>query len=46
MSTPDALTKWIRKGTDRPYECRTCGATFELEHYVCPECDGFSVERV
>jgi rRNA maturation endonuclease Nob1 len=32
-------------GPRRPYECRGCGERFRLEHYVCPECGGFSVER-
>jgi len=45
MTAHDALASLVREFDDRPYECRTCGARFELEHFVCPECEGFSVER-
>ncbi|MFB6252194.1 MAG: hypothetical protein ABEI27_11025 [Halobellus sp.] len=27
-----------------PYACVGCGATFDVQHHVCPECGGFSVE--
>lgn len=30
---------------DSVYICRGCGEAFELEHYLCPECGGYSVER-
>ena len=29
----------------RPYVCRGCGSEFTLWRHVCPECEGFSVER-
>jgi len=31
--------------TDPVYVCRGCGEAFGLEHYICPECGGYSVER-
>ncbi|SDX57049.1 hypothetical protein [Halobellus clavatus] len=27
-----------------PYACLGCGATYEVQYHVCPECGGFSVE--
>ncbi len=30
---------------DSQYVCRGCGEAFDLEHYTCPECGGYSVER-
>ena len=37
-------------GPDRddplPYECRTCGARFELQRQVCPECGGYTFDRI
>ncbi|RLM59617.1 hypothetical protein DVK02_02440 [Halobellus sp. Atlit-31R] len=34
------------EATDRtaPYACLGCGATYEVQYHVCPECGGFSVE--
>jgi rRNA maturation endonuclease Nob1 len=29
-----------------PYECRTCGARFELQRQVCPECGGYTLDRL
>ncbi len=26
------------------YECRACGAAFDVQYYVCPCCSGFSVD--
>ncbi|MFB6160916.1 MAG: hypothetical protein ABEJ61_07030 [Haloferacaceae archaeon] len=31
--------------TGGTYTCRGCGRSFDLQHHVCPECGGFSVER-
>lgn len=30
---------------DPMYECRNCGARFERQHTVCPDCGGRSIER-
>ena len=30
----------------RPYECMTCHECFVYQHYMCPNCGGFSIERV
>jgi lipopolysaccharide biosynthesis regulator YciM len=34
-------------GTTQPadYECRGCGAAFDVQYYTCPECGSYSVER-
>lgn len=44
-----SVLSWLRDhqstdDADWDYECQTCGAQFELEYFVCPECGGFSVE--
>lgn len=46
MSIEDILHDRTAGRPTEPYECRTCGERYELEYYVCPECDGFSVERL
>ena len=28
-----------------PYLCPSCGARFELQYHVCPECGGYSIQR-
>jgi rRNA maturation endonuclease Nob1 len=28
------------------YRCRGCCTSFELQYHVCPDCGGYSVERV
>jgi rRNA maturation endonuclease Nob1 len=45
MSTDRSIGGLLATGRPLPYECRTCGAGYELEYYVCPACGGFSVER-
>jgi len=45
MTTNDAIKDQVQAGGERPYECQTCEAAYDLEYYVCPECGGFSVER-
>mgnify|MGYP000109066845 FL=1 len=34
------------EATDRtaPYACLGCGATYDVQYHVCPECGGYSVE--
>ncbi|MDS0293438.1 hypothetical protein [Halogeometricum luteum] len=29
-----------------PYVCRGCGTAYDVQYHVCPECGGFSVERL
>lgn len=31
---------------ERPYECKTCGACFALQRQVCPECGGYTFDRI
>ena len=26
------------------YRCRSCGAGFDVQYHVCPECGGYSVD--
>ncbi|MFB6131142.1 MAG: hypothetical protein ABEJ28_10015 [Salinigranum sp.] len=30
----------------RPYRCRTCRSTFEVQYHVCPDCGGFSIDPI
>jgi lipopolysaccharide biosynthesis regulator YciM len=34
-----------REPAEPIYECRSCGAAYEVRYFVCPECRGFSVDR-
>ena len=45
--TPGDGDDLLRLGpSDGPaYACGACGATFEEEHYVCPECGEFAIDR-
>jgi len=27
------------------YECHSCGTRFEVQRQVCPECEGFHIDR-
>lgn len=29
-----------------PYECKSCGARFRLQQQVCPECGGYTLDRI
>jgi hypothetical protein len=42
----DRLVDAVRgdEPSTRPYVCRSCDASFDLIHHVCPRCGGFSVE--
>lgn len=45
MGLIERLRGVIRAEPDeRPYECQSCGTTFEVEYYTCPRCNGFSVD--
>lgn len=45
MGIIDHAIQFASRHTQRPYECRSCRTSFEVEYHVCPECSGFSVER-
>ncbi len=32
-------------GTERPYQCKSCGKRFAERYHECPECGSFRVER-
>ncbi|QSG02846.1 Uncharacterized protein AArcS_1636 [Natranaeroarchaeum sulfidigenes] len=34
-----------RSSEGEPYMCGNCGAEFDIQYHVCPECGGFGVER-
>ena len=34
------------RGESDPYECKSCGARFRLQRQVCPECGGYTFDRV
>lgn len=40
------MSKWMRLPhvTAGEYECRNCGEQYEVQHHVCPNCAGFSVD--
>ena len=29
-----------------PYECKTCGTRFRRQQQVCPECGGYTLDRI
>lgn len=46
MGTLDRVVDRLRRDDDRPdYVCRNCETAFDVQHHVCPECDGYSVEH-
>jgi rubrerythrin len=34
-----------RSGTGSEYVCKTCGTGFEVRRQVCPECEGYHIDR-
>lgn len=40
-----ALTPDEQTGTP-PYACKCCNSRFTVQYQVCPECGGYSIERV
>ena len=47
MSVVSSLLAVVARADEptRAYECRQCGGQFAVQHYRCPECDSYSVER-
>jgi rRNA maturation endonuclease Nob1 len=49
MSTLSRVKAAVTSGdpTDsHPYECKTCGAHFRRQQQVCPDCGGYTLDRV
>lgn len=50
-SRGSGVLSWLRETVAEadeepsPYTCQTCESAFAVEHYRCPNCGGFSVER-
>ena len=42
---PDGRTEAVGN-PEFPYVCRGCGTAYDVQYHVCPECGGFSVERL
>lgn len=40
------MNLWMRlpSVTAGEYECRNCGERYDVQHHVCPNCAGFSVD--
>jgi rRNA maturation endonuclease Nob1 len=38
--SPDEQTR------NPPYACKCCDSRFAVQYQVCPECGGYSIERV
>lgn len=48
MGTRSILRRVVPRLDDageRPYECLGCGRAFAQRRQVCPECNGYSIER-
>jgi rRNA maturation endonuclease Nob1 len=48
MSTLTRLRMVFTSGgqeESHPYMCLGCGVHFKVQRQVCPECDGYSIER-
>ena len=55
MSLTAKLVRVVRNaGTDadsdanseETYECKDCGASFDLDRQTCPDCGGFTIDRI
>jgi rRNA maturation endonuclease Nob1 len=49
MSTLSRVKTVFMSGEDaksHPYECKSCGARFRLRQQVCPECGGYTLDRI
>jgi primosomal protein N' len=48
MSVVEAMLAVLSGHEDQGalYECHHCGSQFSLHHHSCPECGGYSIDRV
>jgi rRNA maturation endonuclease Nob1 len=42
---PALKNKLLGEPKTTPYVCFQCDSQFKVEHYSCPECGGYRVER-
>lgn len=35
----------VTEATEQPYFCRRCKRAFEVRYHVCPDCDGYDIQR-
>ncbi|MFB6109056.1 MAG: hypothetical protein ABEJ82_09515 [Haloplanus sp.] len=47
MTAPYMYDDFLSLGPDDgpTYVCRRCESTFEVDHYICPVCGTFTIER-
>ena len=45
MGAINRLKQLVGSQPPAEYECRGCGMAFTVQHYTCPECGSYSVER-
>ncbi|WP_435359142.1 hypothetical protein [Haloarchaeobius sp. DFWS5] len=41
-----AVTHGLTGGREETYVCRSCETGYDVQHHVCPECGGYSVDSV
>lgn len=47
MGTLDRVMDAFSEDDTRPeYACLACENGYDVQHHVCPECGGYSVERI
>jgi rRNA maturation endonuclease Nob1 len=48
MSVLDTLREKLTAddATEFPYECRVCESRFPVQYQVCPDCGGYTIDRV